>query len=210
MSIRPSIRPLALCACAFLGLGIATASADTGDVLRITGEKVNLRSGPSDDASIRSTVMQGTELIELRREGSWVGVRVQETGQEGWVFSDLVDRVAASNLDAGVDDAFAGISPEFGGLLSEIGEEAGYRMVDEVRQTDGDRLLVTPTADWMDRASRETKLMTALAIYEMWKNHNNGRPVRVGIVDRQGNGLVDIADGAGGPEMTVEEAIAAR
>lgn len=210
MSRYTAARTLAICAGAFLSLGIATASADTGDVLRIIGEKVNLRSGPADDASIRSTVTRGTELIELRREGSWVGVRVQDTGQEGWVFSDLVDRVAASNLGSGAADAFAGISPEFGGLLGRIGDEAGYRMVDEVRQTDGDRLVVTPTGDWMDRADRETKLMTALAIYEMWKNHNNGRPVRVGIVDRQGNGLVDIADGTDGPEMTVEESIATR
>lgn len=210
MSRHPSTRSLALCACAFLGLGIATASADTGDVLRITAERVNLRSAPSDEASIRSTVTQGTELIELRREGSWIGVRVQGTGQEGWVFSDLTDRVAASGLVDGTADAFADISPEFGGLLSRIGDEAGYRMVDEVRQAGDDRLLVTPTGDWMDRASRETKLMTALAVYEMWKNHNNGRPVRVGIVDPRGNDLVTIADGADGPEMTVEDAVAAR
>jgi len=199
-----------LCTCAVLALGSTSALAETGDVYQVTGEKVNLRSGPSDNASIRSTVSQGVELIELKREGSWIGVRVEETGQEGWVFSELVRRVASTDLDSAAGDAFARISPEFDRLLADIGGRTGYGFIRRVQQTDGNRLRVSPTQAWMDRADLDAKLMTVLAIYEMWKNHNNGRAVDVDMVDRRGNRLLGIADGASGPQLTVDESMAAR
>ena len=61
-------------------------------LLRVTAELANLRSGPSDANTVRSQVQQGEELIELAREGNWRGVRVMRTGEEGWIFADLVDR----------------------------------------------------------------------------------------------------------------------
>ncbi|WP_247887287.1 SH3 domain-containing protein [Azospirillum sp. SYSU D00513] len=197
-----------LCGCAMLALA-PPAGAETGDVYSVSGERVNLRSGPSDSASIRSTVERGTDLIELKRDGQWIGVRVERTGEEGWVFSDLVRRVEASNLGGGVG-AFARISPQFDGLLDEIGREVGYSIIDRVVSAEGDRLRVRPTADWMDKASSDTKMMTALAIYQMWKNHNNGRPVDVDLVDRRGTSLIGIADGADGPELALDRSLATR
>jgi uncharacterized protein YgiM (DUF1202 family) len=65
------------------------AEAAPGDIYRVTGSKVNLRSAPSDESTIRSTVAYGDELIELRREGRWLGVRVLGAGEEGWIYSGL-------------------------------------------------------------------------------------------------------------------------
>ena len=75
------------------------ALAAPGDIHRVTGaEIVNLRAGPSDESNIRGRVDQGDEVIELTSEGNWVGVRVLDTGEEGWIYGGLLERVAQSGL----------------------------------------------------------------------------------------------------------------
>jgi uncharacterized protein YgiM (DUF1202 family) len=86
--------------------GPGTAVAAPGDIHRVAGaDVVNLRAGPSDETNIRGRVEQGDEVIELTREGSWVGVRVLETGEEGWMFGDLLDTVSRSGLSPAVEVA---------------------------------------------------------------------------------------------------------
>ena len=105
---------------------------------------MNLRSGPSDGTTVRSTVERGDELIELRRERGWLGVRVARTGEEGWVFQDLVQRVARTQLGAPMVDAgFQELSPPFNQLISGLGEELGYAVIDKVE--------VKPLADCSPR-----------------------------------------------------------
>ena len=71
------------------------ALAAPGDIHRVAGaDVVNLRAGPSDESNIRGRVDQGDEVIELTGEGNWVGVRVLDTGEEGWIFGGLLERVA--------------------------------------------------------------------------------------------------------------------
>jgi rare lipoprotein A (peptidoglycan hydrolase) len=77
----------------------AAALAAPGDLHRVAAEQVNLRAEPSEDATVRRQVGRGEELLELKREGDWYGVRVARTGEEGWVSGDLVERVARSTLD---------------------------------------------------------------------------------------------------------------
>ena len=53
---------------AILALPAASpTSAATGDTLRVVGERVNLRAGPSDDANVRSQIVQGEQLLVARR-----------------------------------------------------------------------------------------------------------------------------------------------
>jgi uncharacterized protein YraI len=68
-----------------------TALADTGDALLVTGNGVNVRAGPSEDAAIRMRVDRGQQVIELQREGDWVRAEIAGTdGQEGWIHSSLL------------------------------------------------------------------------------------------------------------------------
>jgi uncharacterized protein YgiM (DUF1202 family) len=60
-----------------LGLLCGSALAAPGDIHRVSGaDVVNLRAGPTDASNIRGKVDQGDEVIELAREGNWIGVRV--------------------------------------------------------------------------------------------------------------------------------------
>ena len=44
-------------------LAAAPAFAEIGDVYRVSGERVNLRSGPSDAATVRSTVEHAEDFV---------------------------------------------------------------------------------------------------------------------------------------------------
>lgn len=193
---------------AVLGLAGAAsvpALAASGDIHAVTGEKVNLRAGPSDDAAVRSTIMRGEDVVELRREGSWMGVRVLRTGEEGWLFSDLVKRQSASTLgsseSAPAQAGFGKLSPGFDGLVAGIGEQLGYRFADKVEQGANGMLRVIPTQEWLYNTGRDAKMFAALALYQMWKNYNNGKPVTV-TLGAQGPAAITIADAAKGPELT--------
>jgi hypothetical protein len=81
----------ALCMAAVLALAAGHALAATGDALIVTGDNVNVRSGPSNDAAVRMRVNRNQQVIELQREGRWVRAEIAGTnGQEGWIHSSLL------------------------------------------------------------------------------------------------------------------------
>ncbi|HYG85707.1 MAG TPA: SH3 domain-containing protein [Azospirillum sp.] len=178
------------------------AMASPGDTYTITGDRVNVRSGPTDRASIRTTVGRGDELLELRQDGNWTGVRVLRTGEEGWVFSDLLRQRSASTLGSGASSrsSFARYSSGFDRLIGRVNEELGYSFAERVEAGEDGLLRVTPTQEWLFNTSREAKIYAAMALYEMWKNHNNGRPVSVALGARGANPIM-IEDGTNGPLM---------
>ena len=193
------------------GLLAGTAAAAPGDMYQVSGERVNLRSGPSDATTVRSTVERGDELIELRRERGWLGVRVVRTGEEGWVFRDLVQRVARTQLGApAIDTGFQELSPPFNQLIAGLGEELGYAVVDKVEMTGGDALRVAPSDNFLISAGRDAHMALAMAVYQLWKNHQNQRPVRLDFVGLGGAPYIAIEDLDSGPNWSIEPVIRAQ
>jgi SH3-like domain-containing protein len=190
-----------------LALTTTAAVAAPGDIHRIAGaDLVNLRAGPSDQTNIRGRVEQDDEVIELTREGSWVGVRVLETGEEGWIFGGLLETVAPSGLSpgtAGTDAGFLQLSESFDVLMRRINTQLGYPVVDTVEQTGDGTLRIVPTRQWLRDGSREAHMMAAAAIYQMWKNHQNSAPVGVVMADASGEDYITIRDEATGPSLSI-------
>ena len=175
----------------------ATAIAATGDLYQVTSEKANLRAGPSDNNNVRTQLGHGEQLIERRHEGNWYGVRVLRTGEEGWVFGNLIDRTAQSTLGgaaAPTNVGFLDLSESFDKVLRSINSTLGYPVVRSVRQGENNSLRVVANPDWLRATSRDAQLMTALAVYQMWKNHQNNQPVRVTLADGD-QPYITIADG---------------
>jgi hypothetical protein len=200
----------AVCAGAatFLALGAGPPRAATGDTHRVVAERVNLRAGPSDDANVRSQVMQGEQVLELRREGGWYGVRVLRTGEEGWIFADLIEPVGTTTLDGGGGGGeggpaggagFADLSRDFDRLMGQLARRYGFALFDGVRQADGATLEATLTPAWLRAGSADEHLLAAIAIYQMWKNHQDSAPVRVLVLEPGGERYIAI-DETGAPE----------
>jgi Bacterial SH3 domain len=189
-------------------LTTSAASAATGDTLRVIGERVNLRAGPSDEATVRSQVIQGEQLVELRRDGSWYGVRVLRTGEEGWIFADLIEPLAPTTLSGGVvglpTAGFAELSPDFDRLMANLTQRYGYPLFATMRQTGDNTLEGTLTPHWLRAGSDDEHLLAATAIYQMWKNHQNGEPVRVLMLEPGGERYITIDDAqTGGALLTL-------
>jgi hypothetical protein len=184
----------------------APALAGPGDLHVITADLANLRAGPSDAASVRDRLPEGTELIELRRDGGWFGVRIAATGQEGWIWGELLDPVQSSSLDGDEGTAgFGAYSGDIDSLLHQVDERLGVPMIAEVTE-DGGMLVLTPTASWLRASSQDAQLMAVTAIYGMWKNHQNQSPVEVILLDEAGQEYVVIRDnGEAGPQLTVAD-----
>ena len=185
-------------------LGATAAAAAPGDIYRVTGERVNLRAGPSDSANVRGQVLGGEQLLELRRDGNWYGVRVLRTGEEGWIFGNLIEPVATSTLQGGeggvASAGFGDLSRDFDRLMGALTQRYGFSLFDRVTPTGGDTLEVQMTEDWLRAGSRDEHLLAAAAIYQMWKNHQNSAPVRVVMLDPQGKRYITI-DETQGPSL---------
>jgi uncharacterized protein YgiM (DUF1202 family) len=184
-----------------LGLVMAAAPAAhaaPGDTMRVVGERVNLRAGPSDDANVRSQILQGEQVLELRRDGNWYGVRVLRTGEEGWMFGNLLEPLSATTLsDAAVMAPAAGfreLSPEFDRLLGNLAQRNGFALFESVRQAGDNTLELTLSPQWLRAGSGDEHLLAATAVYEMWKNHQNGTPVRVVLLEPGGRHYIAIDD----------------
>jgi hypothetical protein len=191
-------------------LAAGTAHADPGDIYQVTSARANLRSGPSDADTVRSQMAQGDQLIELRREGNWIGVRVLRTGEEGWVFRDLIDVVAQSQLNGGVGAAgFQELSQGFDLLMGRLGQQLGYPLVATVAQGANGELRVTPTHEFLLYGGRDVHVATTLAIYQMWKNHENNAPVAVVLLGDDGKPYVSIQDRPAGPDLLMPVATVA-
>ena len=123
-----------------LGFVSVAALAAPGDIHRVSGaEVVNLRAGPTDTSNIRGRLEQGDEVIELTRDGNWIGVRVLRTGEEGWIYGGLLERVSQSGLLPGAsgeagDAGFLQLSEGFDRLMRRVNGDLGYRTVEEAGQ----------------------------------------------------------------------------
>ena len=194
-----------------LGMLSGSALAAPGDIHRVAGaDVVNLRAGPTDTSNIRGRVDHGDEVIELTRDGNWVGVRVLQTGEEGWIYGGLLERVAQSGLlpgDAGQgsggDGGFLQLSEGFDRLIRRVNDDLGYRMVEDAAPVADGVLQVQPTAAWLRSGGRDAHMMAALAFYQLWKNYQDGRPVALVMTDEQGREYIRIADGDLGPELAI-------
>ena len=192
-------------ALAALLVGPATPlQAAPGDVHRVTADRANLRAGPSNDANVRGQVESGDEVIELRRDRGWLGVRVTRTGEEGWIFGDLLQQVARSGLDGDTGDAgFRSLSQDFDRLVQSLSDTFGYRLVDRVEQTGDGALRITPTPEWLRYGGRDAHLMAATAFYQMWKNHQNGRRVSMALAGEDDSDYITITDQDTGPAISL-------
>jgi uncharacterized protein YgiM (DUF1202 family) len=197
--------------CVVLGFLSGAALAAPGDIHRVSGaDVVNLRAGPTEGSNIRGRVDQGGEVIELTRDGNWVGVRVLQTGEEGWIYGGLLERVAESGLlpgdggtGAGGDAGFLQLSEDFDRLVRRVNDDLGYAMVEDAAPVAEGVLQVRPTAAWLRSGGRDAHMMGALAFYQLWKNYQDGRPVTLVMTDEQGEEYIRIADGDLGPELAI-------
>jgi hypothetical protein len=61
-----------------------------GDLLIVTGDRVNVRSGPALDHVVVKNVSRNQRVVEVGRQGDWVQVKIAGSGAGGWIQGSLV------------------------------------------------------------------------------------------------------------------------
>lgn len=204
-----------------VALGLAgPALAASGDVHEVLPERANLRAGPSEQENIRTTLTEGEEVIEIRREDDWVGIRSLRTGAEGWIHGDLLQTVSPSGLggagladgagqgvDAGADMGFRQYSRGFDAILANVSRHLGIGpLFDNVAQREDGVLELTPTAAFLRDGGRDAHMLAALAVHQMLKNHQGGQPVAVAMLGPDGADYIDVDDRGGAAGLAVQAA----
>lgn len=68
-----------------------TATIDTINTLKVTGNVVNARSAPSTSSDVIAKLRRNTEVVSTgQSDGKWAEVIVIETGQSVWMHSDFL------------------------------------------------------------------------------------------------------------------------
>jgi hypothetical protein len=62
-----------------------------GDVLTVTGDRVNVRAGPGTEHGVLRQVSREQRLVEIERQGDWVHAEIAGAGgADGWIHTSLI------------------------------------------------------------------------------------------------------------------------
>jgi SpoIID/LytB domain protein len=89
--------------------------ADAGEAVVVTGDVVNLRSGPGTGYAVVGRVVKGQQLAVLERRGDWCRVRLS-SGQVAWIAGWLVKKAAPVSRG----DGETGGTPQPAGFLPRV------------------------------------------------------------------------------------------
>jgi hypothetical protein len=204
LTSRTALRSMPIAVALSVILLSTNAWAFPGDIQEVTAERANLRAGPSERTEALGQVERGDELIELQRQGDWLGIRVVRTGEEGWIHGNLVDLSSATRLGRETEPAgFKDLSPGFDSLMRTIEEHHGYRLVERVEVTENRTLRVVPTREWLIYGGRQDHLLAVLAFYQMWKHNQDDQSVNVSLMDEKGGQYITVSDDSSGPSLMI-------
>ena len=104
-----------------LALGSASNAAP-GDVLYVQASGANVRQFPSLEAAVLTTLSRGSKVVEIRREGDWIRVRMEPSGDKsGWVHGSLLQPSPLTNEEQILQLAWD-LSKNLAKVLREIGQ----------------------------------------------------------------------------------------
>ncbi len=83
-------RLICLLLCASAGLSIAQTASNEVVTLRVTGDRVSLRSEPSLESYVLDSAMRGDELVYLSTSNGWVAVEAPQS-LDFWVSDEFVE-----------------------------------------------------------------------------------------------------------------------
>jgi uncharacterized protein YgiM (DUF1202 family) len=173
----------------FCFLVTASSFAATGDELIITGDIVNLRTGPSADAEAPIKLLQGRKVIEIQREDGWVEVEThREDIKTGWVHESLIAKITATAKQNRTlsNKRFKRFMQRFNDHNEVIKKQNGDIYFSNVKDKGDGTIEVIATEAWLD-AEREERGTSLNEIFRLWSDVVPvGSSMSVIVFDKQG------------------------
>jgi len=182
----------------FIMILATSVMAMPGDNLVITGSIVNLRQSPAMDAPVLLKLVQGRNVIEMKRVGDWIEVLTNRSDVEsGWVHQSLLASLHAhtesNNVATIVDStAFRTFTDKFKEFNESITRLNGFVLFIQVEEVDIGKLQITATPEWFS-ATQEQREEILSTVFEMWSD----------IVEPGFSILVQVVDEHGQPHMVM-------
>jgi Bacterial SH3 domain len=77
-----------------LALMTKVALAAPGDRLAVSGDRVNVRTGPGTEYRVSLQIHRGQPAVELARDGEWVQVELTDPAAQGWIHRSLLGLIS--------------------------------------------------------------------------------------------------------------------
>jgi Bacterial SH3 domain len=108
--MEDAMRLISFAMASLLGLGnflfVQPMQAAPGDALLVTGDNVNLRSGPSTATAVKMRVRRQQLVVEVERHADWARVEIVGSGgDEGWIHGSLLARPDGQRLASPIAQA---------------------------------------------------------------------------------------------------------
>lgn len=188
-----------------------SAWAASGDLLVVTGDRVNVRSGPSTDAQVQTRLTRDQQVTEIERQGDWVRVEIERAdgGEEGWIHGSLLAATegTAEEPSPGVPEPAVGpAAADLPGMArfresvtylnSRAQQVAGVDLFTSVQPVGAGVVQVSITDDWatVPPAGQRSYLNT---LVDRWAAAQaSAGPVSVQIIDSAGTVIMEKSSGS--------------
>jgi len=180
----------------------STALALPGDVLVVTGDRVNLRDGPSTAGAVVGRLARGEVVIERERSEAWIRVDLGGGHQGGWAHGSYLRPLGLQEPSAATGGpGFGAFRAKLDGENLRVFAETGVYPYLAARDLGDAMVMVVPSDDWL--VNGQDHAADAMRLYRMWKAENGGRDVTLTISDRDGNVYITVQDTDQDPLLTV-------
>ena len=172
-------------------LFIVNSFAEMGDELVITGDIVNLRTGPSIDTNAPIKLLKDHKVIEIQRQDDWVEIKTHRKDiKTGWVHESLIAKVTATikppKQKTLSQRRFEHFMKGFNEYNEIIIKQNGVLYFSGARDKGKGVIDVIATEAWLN-AGREERGNILNEVFKLWSDVVPvGSPMSVIVFDEQG------------------------
>ena len=165
-------------------LSITQVQARAGDTLVITGNIVNLRTGPSTNTDVAIKLLKDRKVKEIQRQDDWVEVETGRTDiKSGWVHRSLL-KVIKQRLSL-AQKRFVRFNEHFT-QYKETMKQTGAEYFLEAKDKGEGTLEIVVTKAWLN-ANDEKKQHSLNKVFQLWSAVIPvGSAMSVHVIDRNG------------------------
>lgn len=164
--------------------------AAPGDSFNVLGDNVNVRNGLSLKQPVVIKLQKGNRVVELQRQGDWVEISIDKTGDKktGWIHSSLLgQKINLSPAKITAKGKFQNFMAAFDELNSNIKRKMDLVYFTKAEELGDGIIQITATDAWVN-LPKPDKENTLHIIFKLWEeNEGSGLPIAVYIVDKNDN-----------------------
>jgi SH3-like domain-containing protein len=144
--------------------------AAKGDKLKVIGDIVNLRAGPSTSADLLIKLLKDRKVIEIQRQDDWIEIETHRKDiKTGWVHQSLLGKVATKSPNTSSPTRFDRFKQRFDDQNQVIKMQNGVIYFSTVKNKGQGQIDVIATEAWLN-SQREKRGATMNAIFKLWSN----------------------------------------